>query len=230
MSLQLGNVEAEDHSQIVREVHRILESQAGDYARILDLPFEERHDLQTIQTRYRRLMRLLHPDKRSKEDEVLVGGRENCDTALQIVQEACSLAKQDADSRPRPKPSEVHLRLQEIQRQQARQAMQRTLGPPSIDPLLEARHHQAPHQAGMPECVTPQVARGSSANTGQRSTTTCRNMSGDGFAKPNLDALLSDITEVMTSSQASHAEPPPSESGVSVTSQIINLLAEVRNR
>lgn len=147
----------------VAEVWRITSARGTEYRSILGLQSSERNDLQAVQSKYRRLMRLLHPDKRRDDEVERAGGLERCDEAVRLVQQAAASAKKElqpvvqeqvqssnAQSAPssasRPVPftrgatAEVysHLkRVQEVQRQQARQAMQRNQSGPDVDSLLE---------------------------------------------------------------------------------------------
>merc|ERR1712232_283035 len=97
----------------------------GDYTRIFDLEASECADLQVIQSKYRRLMRLLHPDKRRQDEESRAGGKDRCDLAVRLVQEAMNKAKKQAQPDPQQEMKDGMKRMQEMQRQQARMAMQR---------------------------------------------------------------------------------------------------------
>merc|ERR1712187_921672 len=77
-------------------------------------------------SKYRRLMRLLHPDKRRDEEVSRAGGKERCDAAVHLVQSALQAAKQVAEDDPRLRlQHSMSTRLQEIQKEQARQARHR---------------------------------------------------------------------------------------------------------
>jgi len=148
------------------EVLRITNAGDMDYRGVLGLQSHEGLDLQSVLSKYRRLMRLLHPDKRREDEVARAGGRERCDEALRLVQQAAASAKkelQPAMPQQRPVPTsesrpagplfsqhvsqpmssgaeEVHSnlrRVQEVQRQQARQAMQRHQSGPNVESLLE---------------------------------------------------------------------------------------------
>lgn len=122
---------------LVAEVLRIVRCPShADYREVLGLLPDDAGDLQAAQSRYRQLMRLLHPDKRREEDETRAGGRDVCDEAIRRVQRALESARgsstssatnaqQSAASRTED-PAVQHMRrMQEVQREQARQAMQR---------------------------------------------------------------------------------------------------------
>lgn len=113
---------------LVAEVQRIRAAGiSDDYRRVLDLHPGECWELSTIQSRYRSLMRLLHPDKRAAAAEARAGGRECCDEAIAILQRAVEQAKQELgkDMDPQMRAQQDMRRMQEIQRTRARQAMQR---------------------------------------------------------------------------------------------------------
>lgn len=117
-----------EEAMLVAEVQRIRSAGVSDdYRRVLDLHPGECWDLPTIQSRYRNLMRLLHPDKRGIAGEARAGGRECCDEAITILQRAVDQAKQEVgkDLDPRLRAQQDMRRMQEIQRTRARQAMQR---------------------------------------------------------------------------------------------------------
>lgn len=75
----------------------IVRCDSTDFRQILRLsPFVEHGDLaQAAQSKYRHLMRLLHPDKRRSDDEARAGGRSVCDEAMQRVQLALAAAKKE---------------------------------------------------------------------------------------------------------------------------------------
>lgn len=114
---------------LAAEVRRIRLSAGGpnDFRHILDLEPPHCWNLQLVQSRYRQLMRVLHPDKRSKAGEALAGGRSACDEAVGLVQAALQHAKQEIESGPDPAQlaQESMRRMQEVERQRARLAMQR---------------------------------------------------------------------------------------------------------
>merc|ERR1719210_1361227 len=122
----LPSVEPEEEI-FAAEVKRIRSVGSWDFRRTLNLDPSESWDLQVVQTRYRHLMRLLHPDKRCKAGEIRAGGRIPCDEAVELVQQALQNAKRELnvtqDSSQQAQQS--MRRLQEVQRQRARQAMQR---------------------------------------------------------------------------------------------------------
>jgi len=118
---------------VAAEVQRIVSIGKKDYRRVLDLQPSEWQDLQVVQSKYRRLMRLLHPDKRRKADEVRAGGKDRCDMAVSLIQEALNSAKREAQPiqiPPDPPDPQSDLKermrqMQEAQRRQARMSMQR---------------------------------------------------------------------------------------------------------
>ncbi|CAE7408414.1 unnamed protein product, partial [Symbiodinium sp. CCMP2592] len=84
-------------------------------------------ELPVVQSRYRQIMRLLHPDKRSAEAEASAGGRVACEEAFQRVQIALEAAKKEIEKGPDPCniARQSMRRMQELQRQRTQQAMQR---------------------------------------------------------------------------------------------------------
>lgn len=115
-------------AQVLRsEVVRIRLCSGTDFRRVLDVPLEESRDLQAVQSRYRQFLLLLHPDKRSQVSETYAGGRVACDEALALVQRAFQTAKRELDTDPeRPTSAQDGMRrMQEVQRERARQAMRR---------------------------------------------------------------------------------------------------------
>lgn len=161
------------------EVWRITGVGAADYIRLFELQSHECHDLQVIQSKYRRLMRLLHPDKRRQDEEQQAGGKDRCDRAVRLVQEAMAKAKKDVQPDPEQDLKNEMRRMQEMKRQQARMAMQR-----------QAEKSQA----------APAV--------------------------PDMDSLLSDISQVLGAgtSQAATTAPPTS----TTTTELMDLLASMR--
>eukprot|EP00929_Paragymnodinium_shiwhaense_P038986 TRINITY_DN20516_c0_g1_i1.p1 TRINITY_DN20516_c0_g1~~TRINITY_DN20516_c0_g1_i1.p1 ORF type:complete len:377 (+),score=75.06 TRINITY_DN20516_c0_g1_i1:70-1200(+) len=122
------------------EVERILAYVGTNNHRgILGLQPEEAGDEQAIQSKYRRIMRLIHPDKRRPEEVAKVGGKERCDEAVTLVQKALADAKKAAKEDPRLRAQHNNsVRLQEIQRQQARQARQQQQMRQSPSPAASA--------------------------------------------------------------------------------------------
>lgn len=120
-----GVLKPEDE-RFVAEVQRVrCVGVGGDYRRLFNLQPDESFDLPAVQTRYRQMMRLLHPDKRSAESEAQAGGREVCDEAIRLAQSALETAKQELggyEADPTRRAQEGMRRLQEVQRQLARQA------------------------------------------------------------------------------------------------------------
>lgn len=107
------------------EVWRITGMGNADYRCVLGLEPSEWGDLQAVQSRYRRLMRLLHPDKRREDEQTRAGGKERCDLAVRLVQEAMGKARDQAKPDPQKDVKESMRRNQELQRRQSRTAMQR---------------------------------------------------------------------------------------------------------
>merc|ERR1711956_59288 len=143
---------------LVAEVQRIRAAGiSDDYRRVLDLHPGECWDLSTIQSRYRNLMRLLHPDKRGIAAEALAGGRECCDEAIAILQRAVEQAKQEVgkDLDPQLRAQQDMRRMQEIQRTRARQAMQ--------------RHHQ-PQATSLAADIDRALAEGASSKSERLAT------------------------------------------------------------
>lgn len=122
----LPSVEPEQEI-FVAEIKRIRCVGSWDFRRTFDLDPNESWDMQLVQTRYRQLMRLLHPDKRCKAAETRAGGRTLCDEAVELVQQALQNAKRELNVTPdsSQQAQQSMRRLQEVQRQRARQAMQR---------------------------------------------------------------------------------------------------------
>lgn len=77
------------------EVHRINRASQVDWLQILGMRRGEEVTLQVARSRYRHLMRLLHPDKRQQmaASVVRAGGHQACDQALERVQKANQLAE-----------------------------------------------------------------------------------------------------------------------------------------
>lgn len=75
---------------LAAEVARISAERPWNWRGILGIQHGEEacHD-----RRYRQLMKVLHPDKRTESGELLAGGREQCDDAIRIVQCALEMAK-----------------------------------------------------------------------------------------------------------------------------------------
>eukprot|EP00928_Gymnodinium_smaydae_P054258 TRINITY_DN38065_c0_g1_i1.p1 TRINITY_DN38065_c0_g1~~TRINITY_DN38065_c0_g1_i1.p1 ORF type:complete len:452 (-),score=94.65 TRINITY_DN38065_c0_g1_i1:24-1241(-) len=110
---------------LAEEVRRVLACAPSNYRGILDLSQSEWGDLQAINSRYRRLMRLLHPDKRKDVDVIGAGGKQRCDEAVERVQAALTAAKKAAQADPRfAAQRAMATSQQEAARQQARRAQQ----------------------------------------------------------------------------------------------------------
>jgi hypothetical protein len=82
-------------------VRRVVRGSGADFREVLGLE-PGTTDMKTIQSRYRQLMRMLHPDKRTAEEEAMVGGKNVCDEAVAMVQKAMQAAKQDKDGGQAP--------------------------------------------------------------------------------------------------------------------------------
>lgn len=82
-----------DQESFVSEVRRISRCNSTDYRKVLGVA-PGTTDMQALQARYRLLMRLLHPDKRSEEEEAMVGGKGVCDEAVTMVTKAMQAARQ----------------------------------------------------------------------------------------------------------------------------------------
>eukprot|EP00931_Biecheleriopsis_adriatica_P038674 TRINITY_DN22119_c0_g1_i1.p1 TRINITY_DN22119_c0_g1~~TRINITY_DN22119_c0_g1_i1.p1 ORF type:complete len:283 (+),score=71.03 TRINITY_DN22119_c0_g1_i1:13-861(+) len=119
--------ESGEASMLRMEVERIRAAGADEFRVVLGIDADAELDLQAVQSRYRNLMRLLHPDKRSKVAEVSAGGKAACDEAIERVQKALQAAKKEIEAGPDPSRIAMQSmrRMQETQRQRARQAMQR---------------------------------------------------------------------------------------------------------
>jgi len=230
------------------EVRRI--TCAGRAARdILGLLPSQLGDLQAIQSKYRQLMRLLHPDKRRADDEANAGGRELCDEAVSLVQQALEDAKRDAASwlRREAQQQEVHSnplhRVQEVQRQQARSAMHRQQRPQSaslrsarspsgVMPVDEPKSNVLPEAkddvgsliADIAQVLGP-AGHGSESISSPATTTDPRRVVlgvGGGESLP---------TRATATDPRRAAIPPPrceSTSAGGMTSQIVDLLAQLR--
>ena len=73
------------------EVQRILNIDPRSHSTVLDLP--PGAPLTQAQTKYRQLMRVLHPDKRTQMGEHLAGGSDACAEAVRRVQQAMEALK-----------------------------------------------------------------------------------------------------------------------------------------
>ena len=85
------------------EVRRILVASAQDWREVLGFMENEPFNLEMVHSRYRQLMRILHPDKRGADAGAHLGGKEACDAAMIRVQEAHKKA-QNILTRPSPSP------------------------------------------------------------------------------------------------------------------------------
>ena len=85
------------------EVRCILAAHPDDWRGILGLRGVNALTLKMVHSRYRQLMRILHPDKRGADAGAHLGGKEACDAAMIRVQEAHKKA-QNILTRPSPLP------------------------------------------------------------------------------------------------------------------------------
>lgn len=124
-----GKPGGNDERALAAEVRRIrlCVGAPNQHRQVLGLEPPYCWNLQLVQSRYRQLMRLLHPDKRSKAAEALAGGHSACDEAVSLVQAALQKAKQEVQTGPDPVQlaQDSMRRMQEAERQRARYAMQR---------------------------------------------------------------------------------------------------------
>lgn len=179
---------------VIAEVQRILGINTKDYRRVLDLLTSEWHDLQAIQSKYRRLMRLLHPDKRRKDVERRAGGKDRCDLAVRLVQEAMTAAKKEV-----PSTSEY-------------QAPSTSEAPP-VDPQRDVKERMRQMQE----------AQRRQARMAMQSQFIGKKPEG-----PDVDALLSDISQVLGESSIPRSTSTDAPSDPATTAELINLLAGLR--
>ena len=78
---------------LAEEVQRIQIVKPGDFHIVLGFTIGEPMTLQLVTSRYRQLMRLLHPDKRTDAGIARAGGLAACEKALERVMEANRLAQ-----------------------------------------------------------------------------------------------------------------------------------------
>lgn len=83
--------------RVVDEVRRIQAVPARQHARVLEMPSSQIPG-EDYSSKYRRLVKLLHPDKRSVDGQERAGGREVCDAVFNRVQEAHAYFK-DLDAK-----------------------------------------------------------------------------------------------------------------------------------
>ncbi|CAJ1354135.1 unnamed protein product [Effrenium voratum] len=116
-----------EEQTLASEVSRIRAAAVDDYREILGLSPEGDLELPAAQSRYRQIMRLLHPDKRGAATAAV--GEAACDEALERVQQALQGLKKELEMGPDPSnvARQGMRRMQELQRlrtQQARQQQQ----------------------------------------------------------------------------------------------------------
>lgn len=107
------------------EVARIRAAAVDDYREILGLSQEGDLEVSQVQSRYRQIMRLLHPDKR--DASMSAAALTACDEAMERVQQAFQGLKKEIEVGPDPSlvARQSMRRMQELQRLRAQQARQR---------------------------------------------------------------------------------------------------------
>ncbi|CAL1136995.1 unnamed protein product [Cladocopium goreaui] len=107
------------------EVARIRAAAVDDYREILGLSQEGDLEVSQVQSRYRQIMRLLHPDKR--DASMSAAALTACDEAMERVQQALQGLKKEIEVGPDPSfvARQSMRRMQELQRLRAQQARQR---------------------------------------------------------------------------------------------------------
>eukprot|EP00438_Fugacium_kawagutii_P022450 Skav227537 [mRNA] locus=scaffold3314:192289:206859:+ [translate_table: standard] len=111
---------------LASEVSRIRAAAVDDYREILGLSQEGDLELSQVQSRYRQIMRLLHPDKRGNAS-LGPAALTACDEAMERVQQALQGLKKEIEVGPDPSfvARQSMRRMQELQRLRAQQARQR---------------------------------------------------------------------------------------------------------
>lgn len=193
------------------EVRRVLACAPANHRGILGLVAEECGDAQAIQSRYRHLMRLLHPDKRRADEEEEAGGKARCNEAVGLVQKALAAAKKAAQDDPRLLAQSRHARMQEEQRLQARQAPTQ---PASAEGTTRGTH----------EVTRLQEIQRTMARQAQRRA--ANDAANEQLAAPaDVGALLASLSRVTAGSFGAPASTPPASN---TTAQIMGLLAGLR--
>eukprot|EP00435_Cladocopium_sp_Y103_P065641 s800_g27.t1 len=107
------------------EVARIRAAAVDDYREILGLSQQGDLEVSQVQSRYRQIMRLLHPDKR--DASMSAAALAACDEAMERVQQALQGLKKEIEVGPDPSfvARQSMRRMQELQRLRAQQARQR---------------------------------------------------------------------------------------------------------
>lgn len=202
------------------EVQRIISVGASDYRAVLELEPNEFWDLQAIQSRYRQIMRILHPDKRKAEDVAYAGGEELCNQAVELVQEALAHAKRHVT--PAGAAHDRARRLQELTCTQARHAMQRAereaeeagqRRKAQADSLLDKVEREL-----MVKSIKNVLTSGS-ASTGAAPPEDSSNL----LNKVERELMVKNIKSVLTGSQSpvcQSAPPKPSEPPPTATAAI----------
>ncbi|CAE8637177.1 unnamed protein product, partial [Polarella glacialis] len=113
--------------QRIRPIVKLRNCPADDFNAIFGIPPHQEPDLQVVQSRYRQLMRLLHPDKRGLHAQTESLSLHACDEAFEMVQKALEVAKKEIEAGPDPSKIAMQSmrRMQEMQRERTRQAAHR---------------------------------------------------------------------------------------------------------
>lgn len=225
------------------EVTRILDVGKGDFQRLFELTPGEMWDMKAIETRYRNIMRKLHPDKRREVDMAAVGGEMVCDEAVDIVQHGLEQAKVELPMRQvQEEAQERAKRMQEIALQQAKQARQRgtetfheaeqqrdamagkvlqnvekAMIVGSIKKVLGSKPASATAPAGAN--AGPTTAQNSSHASQQPSTAK---------AMPSGDGMTAQILQMLGKNPGGTANPAPAQPS-NMTAQIMQMLSGHKN-
>lgn len=122
----MGSNQTEDQSpSLSSQLSRIRTAAVDDHREILGLSQEGDLHLSQVQSSYRQIMRLLHPDKR--DASMSVADQKACDEAMERVQQALQGLKVEIEKGPDPSlvARQSMRRMQELQRLRAQQARQR---------------------------------------------------------------------------------------------------------
>jgi len=245
-----------DEDSFVTEVMRIVRCPVSDPRQVLGLQPADRRDLQAVQSRYRQLMRLLHPDKRKAEEEIRAGGREVCDEAVRRVQEAheavrrvaapqssgndgaaASTAAASAPTTVGHSSGNTATATAPVRQQEEDSHMQR------LRRMQEIQRQQA--RQAMQRTQWAPSAFGSDVPVRSEGSVAASTMQPEATptAPPHVDDLLNDINKILAgpADNAPQAvEPPrdprmqsahsdiPMAGSAATTSQLINLLAGLR--
>jgi hypothetical protein len=200
------------------EVWRITGIDSNDYRRVLDLESHEFLDMNVISSKYRRLMRLLHPDKRRAEEQSRAGGKQRCDLAMKRVQEALNSAKK----RIQPK---AHTST--AGEDDAVIGKNGTSQPSPYRPNGTQKHEQPdPHRDLQDGMRRMQEIQRRQAQMAMQRTQHQHSTMEEG---PDLGSLLSDISQALDSSvhaSCASSAPPPRTSDT--TAELMDLLASLR--